>query len=119
MSPIIWVVIIVAGILLIIAIVRALTFKPSGEYRKKERGLSFGRLDRALQKDSIHRESGEFTIAMDLSEVDMMIENGDYAMAEERVREFLAVAEAEQDTLKIANTMGYLEKIELAKKRRF
>ena len=119
MNPIVWVIIIAVGFLLLFGIVRAFTPRHEVEYRKRERGLSFGRLDRALQKDDIHRESGEFTIAMDLSEVDLMIANEEYELAEERVREFLQIAEEEQDTLKIANLMGYLEKIELAKKRRF
>jgi hypothetical protein len=119
MSPVVWIVIIVVGIIILIAVIRAFSYRPDGEYRKRQPGLSFGRLDRALQKDTIHRESGEFTIAMDLSEVDLMIESGDYDLAEEKVREFLKAAEEERDTLKIANLMGYLEKIELAKKRRF
>lgn len=119
MNPILWVIVVVVGILFLIGIVKALTFKPKGEYRKKQPGLSFGTLDRALQKDTIHRQAGEFTIAMDLSEVDRLIENEDYDLAGERVRELLAAAEEERDTLKIANMMGYLEKIELAKKRRF
>ena len=119
MSPYAWIIIIVVAFLILIAIVRAITARPKGEFRKREPGLSFGRLDRALQKDEIHRESGEFTIAMDLGEVDMMIENRDFKLAEEKVREYLKAAEDKRDTLEIANLMGYLEKIELAKKRRF
>ncbi len=119
MSPIVWIIIIVVAIVIIVAIVRASSGRKMGEYRKKQPGLSFGRLDRALQKDTIHREAGEFTIAMDLSDVDMLIENEEYDLATEKVREFLKAAEEERDTLKIANMMGYLEKIELAKKRRF
>jgi flagellar biosynthesis/type III secretory pathway M-ring protein FliF/YscJ len=117
-SPIIWVVIIVVAIIILVAIIRSMSRKDV-DVRKREKGLSFGTLDRALQKDTIHRDAGEFTIAMDLSEVDMLIESGDYDIAEERVREFLKEAEDKRDTLKIANMMGYLEKIELAKKRRF
>jgi hypothetical protein len=56
---------------------------------------------------------------MDLGEVDLMIQNKEYELAVEKVREYLKVAEESRDTLKIANLMGYLEKIELAKKRRF
>lgn len=119
MSPFAWIIIIVVAFLILIAIVRAISARPKGEYRKREPGLSFGRLDRALQKDDIHRESGEFTIAMDLGEVDLMIQNKEYELAVEKVREYLKVAEESRDTLKIANLMGYLEKIELAKKRRF
>ena len=119
MHPIIWIIIIGAVFLLLFGIIRAFSSKSKEEYRKREPGLSFGTLDRALQKDTIHRESGEFTIAMDLSEVDLMIENEEYELAKERVQEFLKAAEEERDTLKIANLMGYLEKIELTKKRRF
>jgi hypothetical protein len=119
MHPVIWIIIIIVAIIVVVAIVRASSAKKVGEYRKKQPGLSFGRLDRALQKDSIHREAGEFTIAMDLSEVDLLIESGEYDLAAEKVREYLKAAEEEGDTLKIANMMGYLEKIELSKKRRF
>ena len=119
MTPIAWIIIIVVAFLILIAIVRAVSARPKGEYRKRQPGLSFGRLDRALQKDDIHRESGEFTIAMDLAEVDLMIQNKEFRLAEEKVREHLKAAEDSRDTLKIANLMGYLEKIELAKKRRF
>jgi flagellar biosynthesis/type III secretory pathway M-ring protein FliF/YscJ len=119
MSLAVWIIIIVVAILLLVAILRAFSPRPKGEYRKQQPGLSFGRLDRALQSDKVHRESGEFTIAMDLGEIDMMIQNEDYDLAEEKVRELLKDAEERQDTLQIANMMGYLEKIELAKKRRF
>jgi hypothetical protein len=114
----VWIIIIVVAIIIIVVIARSGS-KPKGEYHKQQPGLSFGRLDRALQKDHIRRQTAEFTIAIDLTEVDMMIENKDYDLAMEKVREYLKDAEDKQDTVKIANMMGYLEKIELAKKRRF
>ncbi len=114
----VWIIIVVIAIIIIVAIARSGS-KPTGEYHKQQPGLSFGRLDRALQKDHVRRETAEFTIAIDLAEVDMMIDSGDYELATEKVREYLKDAEDRRDTVLIANMMGYLEKIELAKKRRF
>lgn len=113
-----WIIIIVVAIIIIVAIIRSV-LGPKGDYRKQQPGLSFGRLDRALQKDHVRRETAEFTIAIDMSEIDAMIESGDYELATERVREVLKDAEDKRDTVVIANMMGYLEKIVLAKKRRF
>ena len=119
MSPLAWLAIIVVCIVILVVIIRSISSRSGGDVRRQEPGLSFGTLDRALQKDTIHRETGEFTIAMDLGEVDMMIQNEDYDLAEEKIREFLKEAEANQDTMHIANLMGYLEKIQLTRKRRF
>ena len=113
-----WIIIIVVAIIIIVAIIRSVS-GPKGDYRKQQPGLSFGKLDRALQKDHVRREAAEFTIAIDISEIDAMIESGDYELATENVREVLKDAEDKRDTVVIANMMGYLEKIELAKKRRF
>ncbi len=116
MQPIEWIIIIAVIIVVIILIARALRPRPGADDTGKPQ---FGRLDKALQKDAVHRQTGEFTIAIDLSDVDMMIDNEDFEMAEERVRECLRDAEERRDTSTIANMMGYLEKITLAKKRRF
>jgi hypothetical protein len=48
-----------------------------------------------------------------------MMASEDYDLAEQRVREHLREAEETQDTIKIANMMGYLERIEVVKKERF
>jgi len=113
-----WIIIIVIAIIIIVAIIRTASGQ-KGDYRKQQPGLSFGRLDRALQKDHVRREAAEFTIAIDMSEIDAMIDSEDYDLATEKVREVLKEAEEKRDTVGIANMMGYLEKIELAKKRRF
>jgi hypothetical protein len=54
-----------------------------------------------------------------MGEIDAMIESGDYELAKEKVRDVLKDAEDRRDTVVIANMMGYIEKIELAKKRRY
>ena len=118
MESIGWIIIIVVAIIIIVVIARSGS-KPKGEYHKQQPGLSFGRLDRALQKDHVLRQKSEFTIAIDLDEVDMMIESGDYELATGKVREYLKDAEDRRDTVLIANMMGYLEKIEIAKKSRY
>ncbi len=118
MGTVAWIAIIVIAIIIVVAIARSVG-RPKGEYHKQQPGLSFGTLDRALQKDHIRRQAAEFTIAIDLEEVNIMIENRDFKLAEEKVREYLKDAEDRQDTVQIANMMGYLERIEIARKQRF
>ena len=112
-----WIIIVVVAIVIVVAIIRSASGS-KGDYRKQQPGLSFGKLDRALQKDHVRRETAEFTIAIDMGEIDA-IDSEDYDLATEKVREVLVEAEEARDTVVIANMMGYLEKIELAKKRRF